>query len=168
MARCAGSATSRARPGRSLCPRGPTRTEADGAAQIAQPRETDPDGVGLFVVDQLSTPQSETLVRLVAERSGITEDVGEKGKAGVLQAMATRAACLRDPTQRMQFVDTPKHTSWRNQIESWFRILVRRALKRGAFPSLEALRARIVAFIAYDNQTAKPFQGTYNGRPLVI
>jgi len=81
--------------------RGPTRTKADGAAQIAQPRETDPDRLGLFVVDQLNTPQSETLVRLVAEPSGITEDVGEKGKAGVLQAMAPRAAFLRDPTQRM-------------------------------------------------------------------
>ena len=41
-------------------------------------------------------------------------------------------------------------------------------MKRGDFPSLEALRERILAFIAYYNQTAKPFQWTYKGRPLMI
>jgi transposase len=62
----------------------------------------------------------------------------------------------------------PKHTSWLNQVEIWFGILVRRVLKRGNFPSLEALHARIVEFIAYCNKTAKPFRWTYTGRPLVI
>ena len=38
----------------------------------------------------------------------------------------------------------------------------------GNFPSLEALRERILAFIDYWNQTAKPFQWTYKGCPLVI
>ena len=147
---------------------GPTRTEADFAAHIAQTIDTDPEGVWLFVVDQLNTHQSETLVRLVAERCGIEDDLGEKGKSGVLTSMTTRAAFLSDPTHRLPCVYTPKHTSWLNQIEIWFGILVRRALKRGNFPSLEALRERIVAFIAYYNQTAKPFRWTYKGRPLVI
>ncbi len=155
--------------GQVLCPSlGPTRTEADFAAHIARTIDTDPEGVWLCVADQLNTHQSEALVRLVAERCGITDDLGEKGKAGVVQSMATRAACLGDPTHRIQFVYTPKHTSWLNQIEIWFSVLVRRALKRGDFPSLEALRERILAFIAYYNQTAKPFQWTYKGRPLMI
>ena len=147
---------------------GPTRTEADFAAHIARTIDTDPAGVWLFVVDQLNTHQSESLVRLVAKRCGVTDDLGKKGESGVLQSMATRAAFLSDPTHRIQFVYTPKHTSWLNQIEIWFSILVRRALKRGNFPSLEALRERILAFIEYYNQTAKPFQWTYKGRPLMI
>ncbi len=147
---------------------GPTRTEADFAAHIGRTIDTDPEAVWLFVTDQLNTHQSETLVRLVAERCGITDDLGEKGRSGVLQSLATRAAFLRDPTHRIQFVYTPKHTSWLNQIEIWFSILVRRALKRGNFPSLEALRERILAFMAYYNQTAKPFRWTYQGRPLMI
>ncbi len=44
---------------------------------------------------------------------------------------------------------------------------MRRVLKRGNFTSVEELRARVLAFIAYFNQTAKPFKWTYTGRPLV-
>ena len=146
---------------------GPTRTEADFAAHIGRTIDLDPEGVWLFLTDPLNTHQSETLVRLVAERCGLAEELGEKGKAGVLRSMATRAAFLADPTHRIQFVYLPKHTSWLNQVEMWFSILVRRVLKRGNFPSLEALHARILAFIAYFNQTAKPFRWTYTGRPLV-
>src|SRR3712207_5428704 len=83
---------------------GPTRTEADFAAHIARTIDTDPEGVWLFVVDQLNTHQSESLVRLVADRCGITDDLGEKGRCGVLQSMASRAAFLRQPTHRIQFV----------------------------------------------------------------
>ncbi len=147
---------------------GPTRTEADFAGHIERTIETDPEGVWVFVTDQLNTHQSESLVRLVAARCGISDDLGEKGTSGVLKSMATRAAFLSDPTHRIQFVYTPKHTSWLNQIELWFSLLVRRALKRGNFPSREALRERILAFIAYYNQTAKPFRWTYKGRPLMI
>ena len=46
--------------------------------------------------------------------------------------------------------------------------LVRRVLKRGSFESVAALRARILAFIAFFNETmAKPFEWTYKGRPRV-
>jgi transposase len=146
---------------------GPRRTEADFVAHIAQTIDTDPQAVWLFVTDQLNTHQSESLVRLVAERCGLSDELGEKGKSGVLQSLPSRAAFLSDPSHRIQFVYVPKHTSWLNQIEIWFSILVRRVIKRGNFPSVDALRERILAFIAYFNQTAKPFQWTYTGRPLV-
>lgn len=106
-------------------------------------------------------------MRLVAERCGLTEELGEKGKSGVLRSMATRAAFLSDVTYRVQSVYLPKHTSWLNQVEMWCGILVRRVLKRGNFPSLEALHGRIMQFIDYFNKTAKPFKWTYTGRPLV-
>ena len=145
---------------------GPRRTEADFVAHIAQTIDTDPDAVWLFVTDQLNTHQSASLVRLVAARCGLSHELGEKGKTGVLQSLASRAAFLSDPNHRIQFVYVPKHTSWLNQIEMWFSILVRRVIKRGNFSSVEALRERILAFIAYFNRTAKPFRWTYTGRPL--
>ncbi len=145
---------------------GPTRTETDFAAHIAQTLATDPDASWLFITDNLNTHQSEALVRLVADRCGLTEDLGVKGEAGLLQSMTTRAAFLGDPAHRIRFLYTPKHTSWLNQIELWFSILVRRVLKRGNFASLAALEQRIRDFIAYFNQTARPFKWTYRGRPL--
>jgi len=145
---------------------GPTRTEGDFAAHIAQVLDTDPDAAWLFLADNLNTHQSEALVRLVADRCGLADDLGVKGRSGVLHSQASRAAFLGDPAHRIQFLYTPKHTSWLNQIELWFSILVRRVLKRGNFASTDALRARILAFIAYFNQTATPFKWTFKGRPL--
>jgi hypothetical protein len=146
---------------------GPTRTEDDFVAHIAQTVATDPEGTWVFIVDQLNTHQSEGLVRLVARLGTLEEDLGVKEKSGILQSMATRAVFLQDPTHRLRFVYTPKHTSWLNQVEIWFSILVRRLLKRASFTSVDDLRARILAFIAYFNATmAKPFKWTYKGRPL--
>jgi DDE superfamily endonuclease len=146
---------------------GPTRTEVDFHAHIDRTIASDPDAVWVFVTDQLNTHQSESLVRLVTERCCLTDELGVKGTSGVLHTMASRAAFLSDPTHRIQFVYVPKHTSWLNQVEIWLSILVRRVLKRGNFTSLDDLRARILAFIAYFNRTAKPFRWTYTGRPLV-
>jgi hypothetical protein len=146
---------------------GPTRTEADFAAHIERTIDTDPAAVWVFITDQLNTHQSEALVRMVAERCGLNDDLGLKGQSGVLHTMASRAAFLSDPTHRIQFVYVPKHTSWLNQVEIWFSVLVRRVIRRGDFPSVEALRERILAFVTYFNQTARPFRWTYTGRPLV-
>jgi transposase len=146
---------------------GATRTEADFAAHIASIIDSDPDAVWVVVTDQLNTHQSESLVRLVAERCGVSAELGVKGESGILQSLSSRAAFLSDPSHRIQFVYVPKHTSWLNQVEIWFSILVRRVLKRGNFGSVEALRQRILDFIGYFNQTAKPFRWTYTGRPLV-
>jgi hypothetical protein len=147
---------------------GPTRTEDDFAAHIAQTIDTDPQAVWVFITDQLNIHQSEALVRLVADCCDLSDDLGSKGKSGVLASMPSRAAFLTDPTHRIQFVYVPKHTSWLNQVEIWLGILVRRVIKRGNFTSLDDLRSKILDFIAYFNQTAKPFRWTYAGRPLTI
>ena len=146
---------------------GLTRTEADFAAHIAQTVAIDPPGEWVFVVDQLNTHKSETLVRWVAARCGIEIDLGVKGKSGVLESMKTRKEFLQDCSHRIRFVYTPKHTSWLNQVEIWFSILVRRLLKRASFTSVEELRQRLLDFIGYFNQTmAKPFKWTFTGKPL--
>jgi transposase len=146
---------------------GPTRTEADFAAHVAGVVATAPNDAWIFVCDQLNTHQSEALVRLVAAREGRAEELGVKGVSGVLHTLATRAAYLSDPSHRIRFVYTPKHTSWLNQVEIWFSILARRLLKRASFVSADDLRARLLAFIDYFNRTlAKPFRWTYRGRPL--
>ena len=147
----------------------PTRTEADFAAHIKATIASDVNAGRIFIVDQLNTHKSESLVRLVAKECGIDEDLGEKGKRGILKSMRSRAEFLKDKTHRIRFVYLPKHSSWLNQIEIWFSILVRRLLKRASFSSVEELRQRILDFISYFNRTmAKPFKWTYRGRPLTV
>ena len=146
----------------------PTRTESDFAEHVERTVATNPDREWVFIVDQLNTHQSESLVRLVARESDIEEDtLGVKGKSGILESMETRKSFLEDDSHRIRFTYTPKHTSWLNQVEIWFSILVRKLLKRASFTSLEDLRKRILKFIDYFNRTmAKAFKWTYTGRPL--
>jgi transposase len=147
----------------------PTRTEEDFARHIAATVATDPEAGWIFVADNLTTHVSESLVRDVAEACGVRDDLGVKGKSGVLKSVATRRVFLMDESHRVRFVYVPKHTSWLNQIEIWFSILVRRVIKRGNFKSAGDLRERILAFIDYFNRTmAKPFKWTYTGRPLNV
>lgn len=146
---------------------GQFRTEPVFAGHIAGTIDTDPGGTWVFICDQLNTHQSEALVRLVANRCGISDDLGKKGRSGLLKSMATRKAFLEDESHRIRFVYTPRHCSWMNQVEIWFSILSRRALARASFTSLAALERRLRDFIVYFNAVlAEPFRWTYAGKPL--
>jgi transposase len=147
---------------------GDTRTEEDFADFIDELIETHPGyRVHHIVLDQLNTHKSEALVRLVARRCGIQDDLGVKGRSGILATMESRAAFLERADKAVVFHYTPKHASWMNQIEIWFGILGRKVLRRGNFTSKHALREGINDFIDYFNKTmAKPFKWTYQGKIL--
>ena len=67
----------------------------------------------------------------------------------------------------MRFVYTPKHSSWLNQIEIVFGIIMRKVIRRGNFTSVADLHDKLLRFITYFNEVfAKPFRWTFTGRPL--
>jgi transposase len=59
--------------------------------------------------------------------------------------------------RRVSFHFTPTSASWMNQIETWFGILSRQAIRRGSFRSVKELIAMIDAFTASWNEGSTPF-----------
>jgi len=100
---------------------GPTRTEDDYLEFTQQTVYQLPELDKIVILsDQLNTHMSESLVLWIAEEEGYDEDLGVKGKSGILQSMETRKIFLENPDHRIQFLFTPKHCSWLNPIENWF------------------------------------------------
>jgi transposase len=147
---------------------GDTRTEQDFVATIRHLVETHPGKATYhFVLDQLNTHKSESLVRYVADYCGIEDDLGEKGKRGILKSMQSREQFLSSSGRAIVFHYTPKHASWMNQIEIWFGILAKKVIRRGSFASKHELKSKITDFIDYFNETmARPFKWTYRGKVL--
>jgi len=61
---------------------------------------------------------------------------------------------------KVHFHFTPTHASWLNQIEIWFSLLSRYALRSASFTSVRQLRQAIDAFISAHNENAAPFEWT--------
>ena len=85
----------------------------------------------------------------------------------MLRTQATRREFLQDRSHRIRFVFLPKHTSWLNQIEIVFGMIMRKVVRRGNFTSVTDLKDKLRRFIDYFNEVfAKPFRWTFTGRPL--
>ena len=115
---------------------GPTRTEADFANHIEQTMATDPDCSWVFVVDNLNIHCSESLVKLVAETCEVAAGSGQEGEARSAEVGGEPASVLVGVSHRIRFVYLPKHTSWLNQIEVIFGVIMRKVIRRGSFTSV--------------------------------
>jgi transposase len=62
----------------------------------------------------------------------------------------------RHPNVHFHF--TPTHASWLNQVEIWFSILSRQALRGASFSSVRQLKEAITRFIEAYNPNAQPFE----------
>jgi len=146
--------------GKSICPTiGDTRTEIDFANHIKQTIQSDPKSEWIFIVDQLNTHKSETLVKLIAQNIQDEQDLGLKGKSGILQNMPSRKKYLENKEHRIRFVYVPKHCSprcrgrlWLNLVECFFSAFSKRVLKRGDFTSKGDLRQKMLDYIQYYNK----------------
>lgn len=144
-----------------------TRTEEDYLENIDNVIELDPTAGYRLISDNLNTHSSESCVRYVAACCGIEGDLGKKGVRGILKSVESRVTFLTDPSHRIQFLYTPRHCSWLNQIEIWFGTLRRKVTRWMSFASADELAESIESFIQYYNATmAKPYNWTYTGKVL--
>jgi transposase len=65
-----------------------------------------------------------------------------------------------DKHSNFRFHYTPKGSSWINQVETWFGIITRQAIRRGSFKSVARLINQISAYIEHWNEEAQPFEWT--------
>ena len=87
----------------------------------------------------------------------------------MLKSVSSRQAFLSERSHRIRFVYTPKHSSWLNQIEVVFGVIMRKVIRRGSFTSVADLQSKLLNFIDYFNRVfAEPFRWTYTGRPLRV
>jgi hypothetical protein len=145
----------------------PTRTEADFCRFIQQacrPLLADPQAEVVLLADQLNTHLSESLVEWVAQQTGFTGPLGEKGRSGILQNQLTRMAFLEEESHRVRFVFTPRHCSWLNPVENWFAKLQRHVIAKANCSCVEELNTSITEYVHYYNAClARPLKWKFAG-----
>lgn len=68
---------------------------------------------------------------------------------------------------KVTFHFTPTGGSWLNQVEIWFGIITRQAIRRGTFASLRILINTINSYIENWNREAKPFVWTATPKEII-
>ena len=66
-----------------------------------------------------------------------------------------RAWFAKKPRYHVHF--TPTYSSWLNQVETWFSIITRKAIRRGSSRSTKELAQKIDLFVKNHNRNSKPF-----------
>ena len=69
-----------------------------------------------------------------------------------------RAWVARRPRYHVHF--TPTYASWLTQVESWFGLITRQAIRRGSFRAVRQLIQRIDAYVTRYNRTSHSFVWT--------
>lgn len=64
----------------------------------------------------------------------------------------------RHPRYHLHF--TPTYSSWLNQVETWFGIITKKAIRRGSFSNVKDLVEKIDRFVSSYNENSKPFAWT--------
>jgi transposase len=68
---------------------------------------------------------------------------------------------------KFEFIYTPLHASWVNQVEVFFSILHKACLRYGNFKSTDDLKKTVLDFIQrWNNEIGHPFNWKFEGYPL--
>ena len=124
--------------------------------------------LNLFAALQVATGRVSTCKTTLKRReeflSFMDQIVGESPTESelhvILNNYCTHKKCdawlARHPNVHFHF--TPTSASWLNQVEIWFGIMTRKALRGASFKSTQELAGAIDAFVAAYNPRAKPFK----------
>lgn len=90
----------------------------------------------------------------------VAETPADKELHVILDNYCTHKKCdaWLEAHPNVHFHFTPTSASWLNQVEIWFDILSRKALRGARFSNIQALRQAIEDFVAVYNPTASPFR----------
>ena len=124
--------------------------------------------LNLFAALQVATGLIQTRTTTLKRREGflqfmdqiVAETPVDRQLQVVLDNYCTPKKCdawlALHPNVHFHF--TPTSASWLNQVEIWFGIMSRKALRGASFKNVTELRQAIEAFIAAYNPKAKPFK----------
>jgi len=124
--------------------------------------------LNLFAALRVATGQIQTRTTTLKRREEflqfmdqvVTESPAERELHVILDNYCTHKKCdawlAEHPNVHFHF--TPTSASWLNQVEIWFGIMTRKALRGASFKNVIELRQAIEAFIAAYNPNAKPFK----------
>ncbi len=112
-----------------------------------------------YICDNYSSHSTDGFCREIAKICDV--------KYPDLKTVEERRMWLQNTDKRIVFHFLPFHGSWLNQIEIWFGILQRKALRGESFSSTKALKNAIVSFNdTWNTDFSHPFKWGYTGEDL--